>query len=177
MPPGVSLPPYGVAPEAIKDPETRALYEVALKRRKEKIARISELSNLSRWMKIYPRLVEPFIVENYSKPPYAVAELKSYLGQYDVEEEMRARIVAEVEKRTAEQTRQETGDEEVVAAPRTPLPETAPATPRAVPQAETEALEPTTSLYLPFAALLIITAAIIFGYVIISGRRHRGGGR
>jgi hypothetical protein len=93
----------GIAPEAIKDPKSRAEYEAAIEKNRQKAERYRKQSRLRTWLKRFPKRAEEYIIRAYSKPPFNLDELKEYLEKYAVDEKTRARILDAVTKNMQEQ--------------------------------------------------------------------------
>ncbi len=100
-PPAETGLPGGVDPQAVEDPVLRAEYERALEANKRKIEKYSEQYRLHKWLKRYPKRAEEYIVQAYSVAPYNNEELASYLNQYRLDEETKARILETVAKNIA----------------------------------------------------------------------------
>lgn len=90
--------PAGVAPEAIKDPTLRTQYEAALSANAEK-ARYYDRQFVLRFIaESFPKAAESFIVNAYSKPPFAPEELEQLLDTYVPGHAARKRILDSVSK-------------------------------------------------------------------------------
>lgn len=99
--------PSGVVPEAIKDPKLRAEYEEAIDNNRQKAEKYLEQSRLRDWLKRFPKRAEEYIIQAYSKPPFAVEELKQYLDKYVADTKTKARILDAVTKNMEKETQKE----------------------------------------------------------------------
>jgi hypothetical protein len=97
--------PSGVVPEAIKDPKLRAEYEAAIEKNRQKAERYNEQYSLRKWLKMFPRNAEPYIIQAYSNPPFNLEELKQYLDNYIADEKTKIRILDTVTNNVEKQTK------------------------------------------------------------------------
>ena len=98
-PKGIGIPGIpGMSPELIKDPVLRAEYEKAIERNHEKVKIHNEQIKLRNTKKMYSRIVEKYLVQTYSIPPFANDELRKYLEKFKIDKETQTRIIEAVTK-------------------------------------------------------------------------------
>ncbi|HVG32378.1 MAG TPA: hypothetical protein VM911_04835 [Pyrinomonadaceae bacterium] len=95
--------PAGVVPEAIKDPKLRAKYEADIKLNAKRIREYSLQLRLQQLDKKLPQRAERYLVNAYSRPPYNLAELKSFLKDYGFMPQVEERLSSTVLKNTTEE--------------------------------------------------------------------------
>ncbi len=88
--------PSGIAPEFIKEPELRKEYEKAIAKNKTIVSRYNFQYKLRDIEKNLSRELENFMVKAYSKAPQSTDELIRYFEKYNVEQEMRIRILKRI---------------------------------------------------------------------------------
>lgn len=96
IPRGVSSWAGGMDPKAIEDPLARAEYEAVLEAHRQKLEKQSEQFRLRDWLKQYPKSIETYMINVYSRPPYDSEELKQMLDASDMDQETQTRILETV---------------------------------------------------------------------------------
>ncbi len=99
-PPAATGLPAGVGPEAINDPALRREYEAAIADNDRKAERRKTQYQLRQRLKRFSPWAEKYVVEAYSKSPFDLKELDQLLRTYLKDDNMRARILDSVGKRT-----------------------------------------------------------------------------
>ena len=104
-PKGIGIPGIpGMSPELIKDPVLRAEYEKAIEKNREKVKIRNEQIKLRNTKKMYSRIVEKYLVQTYSIPPFANNELRQNLEKFKIDKETQTRITEAVTKNMEKQT-------------------------------------------------------------------------
>jgi hypothetical protein len=93
-------------PEAITDPELRAEYEAAINASKEKQERYNRQITLRKRQEKYRRSMINYITQAYSTMPSEVAELSDLLDNYIEDSDIKAGILAKIEKSIRAGTKQ-----------------------------------------------------------------------
>lgn len=107
-PKGIGIPGIpGMSPELIKDPVLRAEYEKAIEKNREKVKIRNEQIKLRNTKKMYYRIVEKYLVQTYSIPPFANDELRQYLEKFKIDKETQTRITEAVTKNIDKQNSNE----------------------------------------------------------------------
>jgi len=99
LPPGV-IGTSGMAPQMIEDPKQRAAYEEAIEKNRLKAETRHTQLMARRWLKSFSPPAKQYIVQMYSKPPYATEELTQLLMQLIPDEQVRTGILNAVWKNT-----------------------------------------------------------------------------
>jgi hypothetical protein len=99
-PAGVDLR-AGIAPEHIKDLKLRAEYEAAIAKNRQKAEAYNKQYKLRQLDKLFSPKAEQYIINAYSRSPFSLEELESYLELYIEDVETRSRILDAVKKKIA----------------------------------------------------------------------------
>lgn len=98
MPPMETGLPAGVSAETIEDPNLRAEYEASIEKNRQKAEIYRQQYKLRKWLKMFPRYAEPYIIQAYSLPPYDTEELQEFLAIYITDPNTTNRILYKVEE-------------------------------------------------------------------------------
>lgn len=102
MPPEETGLPAGVAPEGIKDPRLRAQYEAAIKANTEKSRKYNQQFEMRHLNQFFAPKAEEYLIKAYSKPPFALEELKKLLDANLKSKGRKEKILNGVKKKMAE---------------------------------------------------------------------------